>query len=92
MGLFSKKADFITAGQIPDGYEIIDVVLGTSNYNAAFTRSKVEIRKGIMEAKKELLDEAHKLGGTAVANLHISYNNDEGYKTVLVYGDAIKKI
>jgi len=86
MGLFSKKANFITAGQIPDGYVLIDLVTSDG--------FRGNSKKALRDAKADLQSEAHKLGADAIANFNISMvseGNNANFISVIAYGDAIKK-
>ena len=87
MGLFSKKADFITAGPVPDGYVLIDLVTSSG--------FRGNSKKALRDAKADLQNEAHKLGADAIANFNISMvaeGTAADFISVITYGDAIKKV
>lgn len=93
MGLFSGSADFIIVGQTPEGYAPLGIATGVAN---AGSLSKGEVRSAIEKAQKDMWSEASKLGGTAISNYRISRapsgNASLSAQSIIVYGDAIKKI
>lgn len=93
MELLKRKPEFIITGQTPDDYVPIGIVTGIAN---AGTLGKGEIRSAIEKAQKDLWSEAIKLGGTAISNYRISRapsgNASLSAQSIIVYGDAIKKV
>lgn len=93
MGLFSGNPEFIIVGQTPTGYQPLGSVMGVSNPHGM---GKRDVSLAVEQAQKEMWDKANKLGATAISNLRISRSPSSqssiSSHSIILYGDAIKKI